>query len=173
MDKDIIGDVKKNLLDINKTISSLDPAIRSAAFDILAPYYFDDYEAPADESDEEEGKRKRTRGRPAGAGSFAKFMSARDHSKPTDNVYLIAAWIYSQHGAVPITTKHCEKISGETGITIPGRPDNTMRQAKRKGKKLFKQQGKGWKVTTSGELFLQETYKVRKGNKPFEDGNDE
>ena len=173
MDKDIIADVKKRLLQISKTISSLEPAIRAAAFDILAPYYFDDYEPGASDTDKNKGKKKRTRGRSGGTASLENFISTHEHNKPKDNVFLIAAWLYSQHGAVPITGKHCQRISGETGITIPNRPDNTMRQAKRKGKNLFRKQGKGWKPTTSGELFLKDTYKVRKGNKPLEDDSDE
>ena len=173
MDKDIISGVKKKLLDINKTISSLDPAIRSAAFDILASYYFDDYELPADDSEEEKGKKKRTSGRSLGTATLEKFISKHEHDKPSKNVFLIAAWIYSQHGAVPINAKLCQKISDETGITIPNRPDNTMRAAKHDGKSLFRQQGNGWKPTTSGELFLKETYTVRKGNKPLQDDSDE
>ena len=41
MGKEKIDEVKQNLLEINETITSLDSEIRAAAFNILAPYYFD------------------------------------------------------------------------------------------------------------------------------------
>jgi hypothetical protein len=167
MNKNTINDVKQKLVDMNKTIASLDPAIRSAAFDILAPYYFEDYEPPT--ADEKESKGKQKHGVGTSAPNIGRFFAAHEHTKPKDNVSLIAAWLYSQHGAITITAKMCRDVATQIGITISNRPDNTMRQAKRKGKNLFRQQGKGWQPTTHGELFLRETYGVRKGNKPLEE----
>jgi len=78
---------------------------------------------------------------------------------------LLAAWLYSQYGAYPVEAKEIKEFADECGLVIPNRSDNTMRQAKDKGKSLFNQQGKGWKPTVSGELYLKNTYNVKKGNK--------
>jgi len=78
--------------------------------------------------------------------------------------------LYSQHGITPITASFCRNISGQIGFTIPGRPDNTMRQAREKGKVLFRQHGKSWLLTISGELYVKEKYGVRKGNKTLPEG---
>ena len=161
--------VKSKLAEINKTISALDPSIRLAAFNILAPYYFRDYEPGQEEKDTEPKTKPR---RHASADDIEKFFATHEHKKPADNVLLIAAWIYSQNGLVSITAALCSEISTKTGVTIPGRPDNTMRFAKRKAKSLFRQVGKGWQLTTQGEVFVKETYGVRKGNKKAEDAEE-
>lgn len=170
MDENLIKQAKKNLLDINKTITSLDPAIRAAAFEILAPYYFDEYEPPA--NDEDGGKDKRKKRKPIETGSMEAFFVKHEHGKPKDNVFLIAAWLYSQHGVIPVTAKLCEQLADKNGIVIPNRPDNTMRHSTRKGKGIFRQEGKGWLLTTQGELYVKETYNIRKGNKPPPDTGD-
>jgi len=169
MDHEHIETVKKHLDDINKIITSLDPAIRAAAFDILAPLYFGEYH-PSDGDDAEANKKLgpvETARKAAPSDGFETFFSSHEHTKPADNVALIAAWLYSQHGLTPITTSLCRAISGRAGFTIPNRPDNTMRQAKEKGKSLFRQQGKGWVLTTHGELYVKSTYQVRRGNLPL------
>ena len=85
---------------------------------------------------------------------LADFIKAYEHKKPADNVLLLAAWLYSTYGAYPITVKEIKELGDSCGLVIPGRPDNTMRQAKRNGKSLFNQQGRGWQPTVSGEVSL-------------------
>jgi hypothetical protein len=164
MNKKVIEEVKQHLSDINKTIASLDPAIRGAAFNILAPYYFDEISPPSDDKKTPPAKKQLPFSDTA---SIEKFFATHEHNKPSDNVFLIAAWLYSQHGITPLTAALCDEISSQIGITVPSRADNSMRTAKRKGKSLFKQQGKGWVLTISGEQYVKETYGVRKGNKPL------
>jgi len=168
MDQKLIKEAQKHLLDINKTIKSLDPAIRAAAFNILVPYYFD---VPPDNK-EEGGKEKGKGKKEDSPGSLKEFFGAHENSKPPDNVFLIAAWLYSQHGAIPITSNLCREISKKVGITIPNRPDATMRAAQRKLKNMFRQQGKAWVLTTHGELFIKNKYGVSKGNKPLPEADD-
>jgi hypothetical protein len=151
MNKKVIEEVKQHLSDINKTIASLDPAIRGAAFNILAPYYFDEISPPSDDKKTPPAKKQLPFSDTA---SIEKFFATHEHNKPSDNVFLIAAWLYSQHGITPLTAALCDEISSQIGITVPG-------------KSLFKQQGKGWVLTISGEQYVKETYGVRKGNKPL------
>ena len=80
---------------------------------------------------------------------------------------LLVAWLYGIYGVYPITAKEIKELGDSCGLVIPARPDNTMRKAKKNGKSLFSQQGKGWQLTVSGEMFLKEAYKVKKGNKPL------
>jgi hypothetical protein len=173
MDDERIKDAKKKLGDINKTIAGLDAAIRAAAFEILAPLYFDDYEAP-EGTDRSKQKKKpparRTRSTPGDPGAF---FNEHDHDKPKDNVHLISAWFYSQYGVTPVTQADIRECANDAGLTIPERPDNTMRYAKKDGKNLYRQKNSGWQLTVKGEAYAKETYSVKKGNKPRPTGNDE
>lgn len=170
MNDDLIKDVKKKLADINKTISALDPSIRAAAFELLSPLYFDEAEVP-----EKKGKASGSGKKKVVAASAdpEKFFEAHDHDKPKDNVHLIAAWFYSQHGLVPLTKANLNECASGVGLTIPDRPDNTMRQAKANGKNLYRQKTGGWQLTVNGETHVKSQYGVKKGNKPIPSGDDE
>lgn len=156
MAKQKLNDVKKKLLEVNKTISRLDAAIRSAAFEILWPYYF-------------EQEAKKQGGGPTD--DVEKFFTSFTHEKPSENVFLTAAWLYSQYGVIPINAKLLQEHADNAGLTIPERPDNTMRNAKRDGKILFRKRGDGFQLTVHGEAYIKETYSVPKGGKslPAED----
>lgn len=166
MGKENINEIKEKLIELNETISAFCPEIRSAAFDILAPYYFDKIPKTGKVKKKEGDQISETQVETEDMGLF---FNSFDHKQPKNNVLLISAWLYSQYGVFPVTTKLIKAIGSDTGLVIPDRPDNTMRTAKKKGKGLFSQQGKGWKLTVTGETYLRETYGVKKGNKPFED----
>lgn len=167
MDKKDIEGIKEQLLEINKLISQLDPSIRAAAFEILAPYYFSHKQhapvhAKATSGTESSGSSSTNTPDTSDLGAF---ISAFDTNKPVDNVMLLVAWLYSNYGTYPITAKEIKELGDSCGLIVPARPDNTMRQAKNSGKSLFNQQAKGWQLTVSGEMFLKENFKVKKGNK--------
>lgn len=171
MNDERIKDAKKKLADINKTIGGLDASIRAAAFEILTPLYFDDYEA--DHTGDKKEKKPRTRRTRVAPGDPAKFFNEHDHDRPKDNVHLIAAWFYSQYGVTPITPAEVRECANGVGLTIPERPDNTMRTAKKDSKNLYRQKNSGWQLTVNGEAYAKETYGVKKGNKPRPSGDDE
>lgn len=168
MDKDKISEVQKKLLEMNKVIIKLDPAIRNAAFEVMVPYYFEEKSAQPPKGEENpKGGKGAASGKTVDTHDLGSFISGFDHERPKDNVMLLVAWLYSQYGAYSIQAKEMRELAGTCGLVIPNRSDNTMRQAKDKGKSLFSQHGKGWKPTVSGELYLKNTYGVKKGNKPF------
>jgi hypothetical protein len=159
MDEKRIQEVAKKLREMNKVISELEPEIREASFQLLLPYYFADVEQP--------------RGRGAQAvqaggsdSDEATFFNGFNHDKPADNVDLVVAWLYSQYGAYPVTTKEVRTYANRCGLTIPARPDATMRQAKKDGKKLYQKLGGGFQLTVHGEAHVKATYQVRKGTQP-------
>lgn len=158
---DAIKDTIKKLNEINKAISSLDPAIRTEAFSILKPLYFDAAPKPkaADESESESTVET--------LHDTGNFFEKYNHEKPSDNVLLIAAWLYSQYGIFPLTGLRIEQIANKTGLTVPERPDNTMRYAQKNSKNLFRQQGRGWQLTVHGETYLKKNYEVKKGKLPL------
>lgn len=163
MAKEKIGDVKKKLLEINKAISSLDPAIRSAAFEILAPYYF---EEEAEGQGKRRQKAKKDKLIKPSTDTPEGFFTSFDYEKPSDNVVLIAAWLYSQYGVIPITNNEIKDQADNAGLTVPDRSDTTMRNAKRNGKNLFRKRGNGYQLTVHGEKYVKDTYSIRKGAKP-------
>lgn len=152
---------------MNQLISQLDPSIRASAFEILTPYYFSHRPYPPTPT----GADTRSPGTPTppapDTSGLGEFILSFDSHKPADNVMLLVAWLYGIYGVYPITAKEIKELGDSCGLVIPARPDNTMRKAKKNGKSLFSQQGKGWQLTVSGEMFLKEAYKVKKGNKPL------
>ena len=152
------------LVEINELLVKLDPSIRAAAFEILRPLYF--VEEPAQPKRKIPPKETESSGEDEGAPSeLADFIASHDQKKPADNVTLLAAWLYSTYGLYPITPKEVKELGDSCGLIVPNRTDNTMRQAKNKGKSLFNQQGNGWQPTVSGEIYFKEKYKVKKGSK--------
>jgi len=160
MDEERIQEVAKKLREINKVISELEPEIRAASFQLLLPYYFEDV------VEERRGKGTQVLPPRLSDSDEATFFNRFTHDKPADNVDLVVAWIYSQYGAYPVTTKELRTYANRRGLTIPERPDATMRQAKKGGKPLYKKQGGGFKLTVHGEAHVKTTYKVRKGTQP-------
>ena len=160
--------VTKEILEINKTIAKLDPAIRGRAFEILADAAFGAGKSsggpPAGS-----GRHRKTgdpsSGKPAAPSGMEEFFSEYEHDKPAENCRLISAWLYSQYGKSPFTAAQMKDIADETGITIPDRPDMTMKGAKHSKKALYRQKGKAFELTVTGEAYVKETYGVRKGNK--------
>lgn len=167
MNKEKIAEVQSKLREINETIAKLDPAIRSAAFEIMVPYYFGDQPVQKSKGgDKAKGNREAPSEKEAGTSDLGAFIGDFEYDKPKDNVMLLVAWLYSQYGTYPVQAKEIKELADACGLVIPNRADNTMRGAKDKGKALFNQQGKGWKLTVSGELYMKNTYNVKKGNKP-------
>lgn len=160
MDKKKIEDAKAALIEINELVIQLDPSIRAAAFEILRPHYFGGKQVERKTREESSGDQE-------AHSELADFISSYGHNKPADNVMLLAAWLYSTYGVYAITAKEIKELGDSCGLIVPGRPDQTMRQAKNKGKNLFNQQGKGWQPTVSGEIYFKDEYKVKKGTKPI------
>jgi len=166
MEKKDIEEVRSKLLEMNQLISQLDPSIRASAFEILTPYYFSHRPSlPAHNGVDTRPPEIPTPPAPD-TSDLGEFISSLDSQKPADNVMLLVAWLYSIYGLYPITAKEIKDLGDSCGLRVPARPDNTMRGAKKNGKSLFNQQGKGWQPTVSGEMFLKEAYKVKKGNTP-------
>lgn len=162
-----IEEAKANLLEINEVVKQLDESLRAAALQVLVPMYFPDTpkqnKATAsraiDKIEADESALPHT-------DDIGNFISSFEQNKPAENVMVLVAWLYSQYGTYPISIKEIQELGDSCGLVIPNRPDNTMRQAKCDGKGLFQQQGKGWRLTVSGELYMRNEFKVKKGNKP-------
>ena len=94
------------------------------------------------------------------------FFASFDHDKPADNVKLIAAWFYREYGIDPFSLEQLRQEANSVGITIPSRPNATLKAARDKGKKLFSTAGRSkFKLTIHGEASLKESYSVKKGIK--------
>lgn len=153
----------KRLKEVNEVIEKLDPAIREGALSLLAEYVT--------------GHPHKSKG---GTGQEISTSEPLDQSdtvasdlfamhpdgKPSDNVVLIAAHLYSQYGAQSFKLDEIRSIADSVGITIPTSLDMTLKQAKRDGKPLFQHTGRNeYKPTVNGELYFKKTYQVPKGTK--------
>jgi hypothetical protein len=158
MNKEILEERSKRLLEVNKVIKELDASIRLAAFNLL-----EDYVTTGDPGRGKENANitdiSNGKGREA-------FFSKFDTEKPADNAVLLAAHLYSYYGSVPFSMDEIKALAAEVGLIVPDRTDMTIRNAQRDGKNLFQSTGKGaFKPTVHGELFFKNTYNVIKGHR--------
>lgn len=93
-----------------------------------------------------------------------KFYSDNIQEKLSDTLYSIFARFYSFYGPVSISKKLIEQEASEVGLIIPKEWDSTLRGKRKNGKKLFVFEGKGYKPTVLGEVYLRDKFKVGKGN---------
>ena len=173
MAKSDLKSVKDKLVELNAFISNLDASIRAPAFDLLLPYYMEEIEG---KSPDDKGTSKKGQHKPAvvDTSSQEAFFNSFTHDKPADNVHLIVAWLYSQHGVIPLTAKLLREMADGVGLTIPDRPDATMYAAKKDAKSFYRKRGKGYQLTVHGEAHVKTTYNVKKGTAPFiEPGDDQ
>jgi hypothetical protein len=157
----------KRLKEVNDAIEKLDPAIRSAAFSLLADYVTGITEKAKD------GYGHHAANKPTEPDS-TDFFSKLEKGKPADNAIAISAYFYSQYGAQPFQLDDIRTLADEVGLTIPGVLDMTLKQASRDGKSLFQHTGRNqYKPTVNGELYFQKTYSVKKGNKTRASGGNQ
>src|ERR1700687_2737713 len=135
MDKKTFNEIETRLLEVNKVVEKLDSSIRVAAFDFLKPYIFGGNtkmhpSPPPSETDE------------SSSGDLAELVEKHgSNDKLSDNAKLLTAWWFSQYGSAPFSIKWVKETGASTGLTIPDAPDMTFRQAKLKGKSLYKALG--------------------------------
>ncbi len=169
MDDQAFDERVERLRKVNAVIGELDEAIRVEAFRILRPYI--DGQAAArvqiDAAGGDEGGDADS-AEPIDSTNVETFVRSQDVAKPANAVKAIAAWWFSEYGSAPIGGSDVEGIAQEIGVTIPNRPDNTLRGMKSNGKDVFRPAARGTFTPTRphGELFFQTEYQVTKGRKP-------
>ena len=158
MDNKSFGEIAERLLEVNKTIAKLDPAIRASAFEILK-----DYAAGVKAQGGHDHKTSHER---SGATvNLEALVNSHPDLAPNENVKLLTAHWYSRYGLAPFTLENIRKSAEDTGLTIPQRVDMTLRKAKEGGKKLYQSAGYGlFKPTVQGELYLKKTFSISKGS---------
>lgn len=91
------------------------------------------------------------------------FLAKQDEKKPSDNVYSIVAWLYSQYGIEPFSTSEINDIANNAGVTVPTRVDKTLAAMTKDNKPLVSKTGRTWRVTVHGETYFKTNYHVTKG----------
>jgi hypothetical protein len=165
MDENHIQEVKDKLSKINEFIIGLDAELKLTAMNLLLPLYFDEKEIYSKPTTKPDAIINNDMDAGADVDEY-KYFSSFEHDKPSDNVVMIAAWLYSQYGVYSITQDEIKEYAARLGITIAPRVDMTFGSVSRDGKKLFRQSGRGYEPTLPGEGHFKEFYKVKKGNKP-------
>jgi hypothetical protein len=159
VDKNAFADLEERILEVNKVIAKLDPSIRVAAFDFLKSYISGGtLSAPTDT--------KRPPAEQQPSSDVTELIQKHGDGRPSDNVNLLAAIWFTDFGTNPFSLDYIQEKATATGLTIPTRPDKTLKSAMEKGKALFASAGKRlFKPTVVGEAFFRTTYNVRKGTK--------
>ena len=157
--------LKRKILDVNALVAKLDPTIRAEVFALLKSYLLE-----ADDSGGHTKRKEKKNPEQAHEGAssenVAALIAAHPNGTPAKNVVLIAAHLYSQYGTATFTTAEIQQLGDSFGLTVPNRIDNTLKTAKRSGKKLFQKVGKEFKPTVNGETVFRTDYNVTKGRKP-------
>jgi hypothetical protein len=158
-------DILKRMKEVEQTVLELHESVRGAAFAMMEGYVLGEarvsgapFVGPTEAmrdgdllGDDED---------------IASFFSGREIEKPADAVYAAAGYLYSQYGSAPFTTDDIKDVADQVGLTVPGRIDMTLRNARRNKKALFRASKSGqWAPTTTGELMLKETFDIKKGRK--------
>ena len=145
-------------------VEKLPTEIRAQAFSLLEPYVTGDvvperlapkrpHEAAEDTPENDDTREA--------------FFGAHNHEDPSDNVRLLTAYLYREHGSAPYTVQELKTLADDVGVTVPERIDMTLRSAKEDGKKLYASSGRGlFKPTVHGEAHFKSQYNVKKGRKP-------
>src|SRR5438132_4946013 len=124
-------DLKKIVADAESAVAGIkDPELKRPAFEkilerLLAHGKPDTGRAAtkrgeSEQPEPEEGEEDETR---------EEFFSAHNHDDPSDNVRLIAAYLYREYGTAPFTVKELEKLADNIGVTVPTRIDMTLKTA--------------------------------------------
>ncbi len=170
MDKKGYDETVKRLRAVNKVVAELDPAIRSAAWDLLKPFVTAAH-ADGEPSHHGEGGRSGDSGQapphrkaqPLDMGALLDQHASDD--KKTENGLLVAAILYGTYGDGPFTSHEFTALGDEHRLPMP-HMHNLLPKTKRDNKKVFRQSKDGWMITGSGGKWLRETYGVKRGTEP-------
>lgn len=169
MDETAFKELTKRLKSASKVIEELDPVLREDAWAMLRPFVSPDEESAQDKH----GDQKR-QGRDGSGGSSKSGVSEdvlieeHESDKEADNLYLTLAILYQRHGRGPFSLELIKSVAKSLDLTLPNRPDVTFRNTT---KKRVRKQDNGYKIQPSGETWLKENYKVKKGKQPLPSGS--
>jgi hypothetical protein len=161
------NEVVARLKEVNDVVSKLDESIRAEGFALLRPYI-----VGAGSKSVQTGNTEPDATPPADTTDAEAFFTAHPEGKPSDNLVLSAAYLYSQYGTEPFSLDDLRDIAHNTGLTIPASPIMTLK-AKRKGKALFQRIGQNkYRPTVHGEAYFKATLGVQKGTKKRPSGDE-
>jgi len=169
MDESVFKELAGRLKTASKVVEELDPVLREDAWAMLRPFIAPDSEP----GEEKHTGRKRSKHEtsddiPAGGISEDILIEKHESDKEADNLYLTLAILYQRHGRGPFSLELIKSAAKALDLTLPNRPDVTLRNST---KKVVRKQDGGYKVQPSGETWLKETYKVKKGKKAVPSGS--
>ena len=168
MDEQQFTETTARLKKVNAVITSLDPAVRAAAFEILQPYV----EASPSRSKQKE-QQDDDSGDDNAPEELEAFFDTRRSDKESENPQVVVAWWYSRYGRAPISYDDMRRIADEGDADIPDRLD-AVALYKRDKKPMYRSAGTGrLKLTSSGETYIKTKYSVTKGRKSPPAANDE
>lgn len=162
MDENTFKGRASRLEAIADVLKKLPEGVHQRAFALLEPYVTGVQPPPVADADEKGAEADTDHSND----SKVEFFSDFDDEKPADNLKRIAAWFYKEYGDDPFSLEDLRKVAKEVGVTIPARPNDTLRASRYDGKKTFEATGRGkFKPTIAGQKYLKQTFNVEKGTK--------
>lgn len=159
--------ILKRMKEVEQAVLDLDESVRGAAFSMMEDYIL----GGAARTPKAGSKTEQPPGPDTGAADdgadddVTSFFAEREIDKPAEAVYAIAGYFFSQYGSAAFTVEDVRALADRVGLTVPDRPDNTLRNGARNKKSLFRAKDGGWMPTTMGELVLKEKFTIKKGSK--------
>lgn len=140
------------LLEINAAVARMDSSIRTRAFDLLCSLHLPGRERCLPEAT----------GMPrlSPAQDPTPFVDRYRSAVPAENVYVLVAWAFLQHGHTSLSLRQIRELATITATTIPKRPDNTMRYARHGGHPLFERSAGVWLLTIHGQTHFREKFPI-------------
>jgi len=140
------------LLEINAAIARMDSSIRTRAFDLLCSLHLPGRERCLREVTDAP--------RPSPAQDPTPFVDRYRSAVPAENVYVLVAWAFLQHGHTSLSLRQIRELAIITATSIPKRPDNTMRYARHGSHPLFERSAGVWLLTIHGQTHFREKFPI-------------
>lgn len=86
------------------------------------------------------------------------FAERHAGDTPAQNMLALAAWIHLHDDDNPITPQKIKALAEVCGLSVPRRPDCTLRYASHHNHRLFQRQGYGWLLTPYGRAYVRQTF---------------
>jgi len=144
----------EHILRVDAIVRQLDESIRPQAFRILTEIAQTDDNEISKEDLPIPGLRD--------------FASRYGSTTPAKNVVALAAWLFLHTRRAVIQTRKIRALAEICGLSIPHRPDCTMRYASHHSVRLFEKTSEGLCLSTYGKAYVESHFSQRKMSLEFE-----
>jgi len=159
MDDHSLDETLEQVLKIDRVIRQLDESIRIPAFELLTGLYIGKvngggYLTRAHQHLQEHNASVLLQGLEL----FAQHYG--NPARPAANVLVLAAWCHLHQQDEALTPRMLRTLATCGGLSIPRRPDCTLRYTSENRKPLFERHEDGWQLTEAGRAHVEQHFSL-------------